>query len=129
MKRLRAFGIIAGALLAMLFMAGGAYAHGSGPNISRAAQAAHQDRGAITASSEIGQKGTAWIVAADQSPPATECAGGMSGNCCSQHCCLGPVGEAKGSQPTQAMGLPLALKPPETPCDQILSRLLRPPCN
>ncbi len=129
MNRLRAFGILSGLLLAMIFMAAGAYAHGPIQHGSSGTQAGitgsdvtdKSQRGALTQ--------VAWITAADHALASSDCSGEIDGECCSQHCCVGATVAISTAAPTLAMELPLAENPPEAPGDLTLSGLLRPPCR
>ncbi len=125
MKGCRTIGIVAIALLAVILLAGGAQAHGA---------RAHQHASGSSAAAGIDSAGDSahdrfavWE-AVDIEPASDLCPQNAAG-CCSQHCCVGDMIAVRTSAPARQSGRPADAGPTETPHEQTLDRLLRPPCR
>lgn len=129
MRRFRLIGVIAGLLLAMMVMAGGAYAHGPGGHAPQGAQTGKTDISTNDFLPPKGGEAAAWISAADHHAASSDCSGDANGECCSHHCCTGTPAAAETRSPTPVTGARPAQVPPDSPRDQTLSGLLRPPCR
>ena len=117
------------ALLAMVFMGGGAMAHGPVPHASYGAQAAQagtsaDDRSAFSSAPQV-----EWANSSDHHSASSDCSDEASGECCSHHCCTGTPAVSETRSPALVTGTRLAQLPPDAPRDQTLSGLLRPPCR
>lgn len=125
----RLLGFLTGVLLAMLFMAGNAYAHGPVAHGFYEPAAVISDGGLIEKSHPGAPAQEALVTVADGVPASSDCSGETDASCCSQHCCIATTVAISPTAPTLAMELPLAGNPPEGPRDLTLSGLLRPPCH
>jgi hypothetical protein len=125
MKGCRTIGIVVIALLAAIFLAGGAQAHGtrahhhaSGASavagVDLAGESAH-DRFAVWETADIG--------------PASDLCPQSAAGCCSQHCCVGDTIAVRASAPARQIGRPADAGPIDTPREQTLDGVLRPPCR
>jgi len=125
----RVLGFMFGLLLAMVFVVGGAHAHGPVQQSSYGAHDGFAERSVIESSPEAAPMQAGWAAATDHALASSECPGEIDGKCCSQHCCVGATVAIETDSPKVAMELTLAENPPEAPSDLTLSGLLRPPCN